>query len=97
MRIDDYDFDMTAEAVYNMNPSARERYDSWEDLREFMVSMAYSYCHAQGSNSFSTSGFNLTAYDDNSGERVVRASVSSYVALEYYKRVKRLKELLRVL
>jgi hypothetical protein len=91
MRIDDTDFDYTAKAVYLMNVSVRESYDSWEDLRSFMVSMAYTYCHK--SNSFSTSGFCLTAYDDQSGERVVRASVMSYLAFQYAERTQRIKEL----
>jgi hypothetical protein len=56
-----------------------------------MISMAYTYCHE--TNSFGTGGFNLTAYNGPDGERVVRASVSSFVALEYTKRVKRVIEL----
>jgi hypothetical protein len=95
MRIDDTDFDYTAKAVYLMNVSVRESYDNWEDLRSFMVSMAYTYCHK--SNSFSTSGFCLTAYDDTSGERVVRASVMSYVAFHYAERTQQIKELARIL
>jgi hypothetical protein len=92
MRIDDYDFENTARAVYVMNECIAKSgtFDSWEDLRDFMISMAYTYCYK--SNSFSTSGFCLTAYD-NSGERVVRASVSSFVAKRYVERVTRAKEL----
>ena len=96
MNIDEHDFEYTAKAVYLMNVSVRESYDSWEDLRSFMVSMAYTYCHE--SNSFSTSGFNLTAYASPDGkERVVRASVSGYVAYQYAERAQRIKELARVL
>jgi hypothetical protein len=96
MRIDEHDFEYTAKAVYIMNVSVRESYDSWEDLREFMISMAYAYCHK--SNSFSTSGFNLTAYASPDGkERVVRASVMGYVACQYAERTQRIKELARVL
>lgn len=95
MRIDEHDFEYTAKAVYIMNVSVRESYDSWEDLREFMINMAYTYCHK--SNSFSTSGFCLTAYDDTSGERVVRASVMGYVAFQYAERTQRIKELARIL
>ena len=95
MKIDEYDFDRTAQAVFIMNPSAPQNYDTWEDLRSFMVSMAYTYCHE--TNSFGTSGFNLTAYNGPDGERVVRASVSSYVALEYVNRVKRVVELAKLL
>lgn len=89
MKIDEYDFERTAQAVFVMNDSARDQYDSWEDLQSFMISMAYTYCHK--SHSFSTSGFNLTAYDAPDGERVVRASVSSYVALQYVKRMQELE------
>jgi len=90
MKIDDYDFERTAQAVFVMNPSAPQNYDTWEDLKSFMVSMAYAYCHE--SHSFGTSGFNLTAYNGPDGERVVRASVSSYVALEYVKSVLKLQD-----
>jgi len=80
MRIDDFDFDHTAKAVYAMNPTSRTMYSSWVELREFMVSIAYRY--AFESNSFSTGGFVLTAYDSH-GERVVRASVSGWLATKY--------------
>jgi len=83
MKIDEYDFERTAQAVFVMNDSACDQYDSWEDLQSFMISMAYTYCHE--TNSFGTGGFNLTAYNGPDGERVVRASVSSYVALQYVK------------
>lgn len=95
MKIDEYDFERTAQAVYVMNDSIRDQYDSWEDLQSFMIGMAYTYCHK--TNSFGTSGFNLTAYNGPDGERVVRASVSSFVALEYTKRVKRIVELAKQL
>jgi hypothetical protein len=89
MKIDEYDFERTAQAVYIMNDSARDQYDSWEDLQSFMINMAYTYCHE--SNSFSTGGFNLTAYNSPDGERVVRAGVSSYVALQYVKRMEKME------
>lgn len=96
MRIDDYDFDQTAQAVFVMNPSAHQNYDTWEDLKSFMVSMAYTHGHA--TTSFSTSGFQLTFFNSSDGEDIcVRASVSSYVALEYTKRVKRIVELTKQL
>jgi hypothetical protein len=96
MKIDDYDFDQTAQAVFIMNPSAPENYDTWEDLKSFMVSMAMTYGHE--TNSFSTSGFQLTFFNSSDGEDIcVRASVSSYVALEYTKRVKRIVELAKQL
>ena len=87
MNIDDYDFDMTAQAVFAMNPSAPQNYDTWEDLKSFMVSMAYTY--GRQTNSFSTSGFQLTFFPSSNGEDIsCRSSVSSYVALEYTKQVK---------
>jgi hypothetical protein len=85
MNIDKYDFENTAKAVYVMNPYANEAYPTWEDLREFMISMAYTYMHKI--NSFSTSGFNLTAFDGSDGERVVRASVSASVAKTYIEKM----------
>ena len=94
MNINDSEFEDTAKAVYIMNDSARERYESWEDLREFMIDMAYTYCHE--SNSFSTSGFCLTAYDSPDKERIVLASVSAYVACQFAERAYR-QELARVL
>ena len=95
MRTDDYDFEATAKAVFEMNDSCKIRYDSWEDLQSFMISMAYTHMHK--SNSFSTGGFCLTAYDDHEGERAVRASVSSYVANQYIAKIHRIKELIKVL
>ena len=46
MRIDDYDFEKTAKTVFAMNPSLRESHmnlQTWEDVREFMTNMAYTY------------------------------------------------------
>lgn len=91
MRIDDYDFDNTAKAVFVMNESAPTHYDTWEDLKSFMVSMSYTYMGKNANASFSTGGFCLTAYDYN-GERVVRASVSSFVANRYIDRVMKVKQ-----
>jgi len=81
MKLDEYDFDKTARAVYIMNESAPTLFGSEQELKDFMVSMAYAYSHSN--NSFSTGGFVLTAYDGIDGERCVRASVSSYVANLY--------------
>ena len=100
MNIDYVEFEYTAKAVFIMNPSSKERYDSWEELREFMIDMAYAYCHE--SNSFSTGGFCLTAYNSLDGkERYVRASVMAYVACNYAEKTqqatKRIKELAGIL
>ena len=91
MKLDDYDFDMTAKAVFAMNPSASQNYDTWEDLKSFMVSMAYTY--GRQTNSFSTSGFQLTFFNSSDGEDICcRSSVSSFLALEYVKRMTLVKE-----
>jgi hypothetical protein len=96
MKIDDYDFDQTAQAVFIMNPSAKERYETWQDLKSFMVSMAYTYGHKI--NSFSTGGFQLTFFPSSEeGEIAVRASVSSYTAFQYVNRVKHIVELAKQL
>lgn len=89
MKIDDYDFDKTAQAVFIMNPSTRDRYDTWEDLKSFMVSMAWTYGHK--TTSFSTGGFQLTFFNGFDGEINCRASVSAFVALEYAKRMEQLE------
>ena len=81
MILNDLSFEQTARAVYIMNPSAQERFDSWEELESFMRSMAYQYCG--NSNSFGTSGFQLTAFTCSDGERCVFASVQAYTALKY--------------
>jgi hypothetical protein len=81
MYIDEYDFVNTAKAVFVMNDSAKERYESWEDLRSFMIDMAYAY--GGSNNSFSTGGFQLTFFNTPDGEVNCRASVSAYTALKY--------------
>ena len=84
MKINEYDFENTARAVFIMNKSAGWRYATWEDLREFMIEMANAYLVS--SDSFSTGGFYLTAYDINWGgehTRHCRASVCGFLALRY--------------
>ena len=85
MKIDDYDFDNTAKVVFVMNEYVSENYNTWQDFREFMVSMAYNYMDKNTCTS--TAGFQLTAYDGPEGERTVRASVSSYVAKRYLEKI----------
>jgi len=65
MKIDVFDFENTARAVYIMNTSIREQYDSWEDLKSFMVMMACQYGYK--TNSFSTGGFQLTFFKGYDG------------------------------
>jgi hypothetical protein len=81
MKLDEHSFEQTARAVYLMNPYAREKYDNWLELEEFMRWMAYQYSHE--SNSFGTGGFQLTAFNQQDGERCVHASVQAYTALKY--------------
>ena len=83
MRIDEYDFEKTAKAIQIMNPYWGDT--TWQDIRSQMIDMAYMYMHE--SNSFSTGGFCLTAYNAPGGERVVRASVNAYVAYSYVERI----------
>lgn len=86
LKIDEYSFDLTSVAVYNMNPSARERYTSPGDLRDFMVSMAYHYQH--DTTSFSTSGFQLTFYEGAAYPHTgCIASVSASLADSYMREV----------
>jgi hypothetical protein len=81
MKLDEHSFEQTARAVYLMNPFAREKYDNWLELEEFMRWMAYKY--SEDSNSFGTGGFQLTAFDQRDGERCVHASVQAYTALKF--------------
>jgi uncharacterized phage infection (PIP) family protein YhgE len=95
MVVNEYDFEKTARAVYMMNDSSRQLYDGWEELKDFMVSMAYAY--GKESNYFSTGGFVLTYYTGAGGERNVTASVSSYLANQYVELVTELVKELRQL
>lgn len=88
MVIDDREFDMTAKAVWIMNDSIRDRYDTWEDLRSFMIGMAYSYGNT--TTSFSTGGFQLTFFKGFDGETNVRSSVSSYTAIKYLEQLNKI-------
>ena len=81
MKIDDAELEYTARAVFIMNESARELYDTWEELSSFIVSMAYRY--KDTNTSFSTGGFQLTFFTGHDGEIICRPSVTSYVANRY--------------
>lgn len=84
IRHDDYAFENTARAVYIMNDSARERYDSWEELQEFMYDMANSYGYTSNTTSLSTGGFQLTfTRSEDNIDVYITASVSAFVALHY--------------
>lgn len=78
----EYDFDNTARAVYVMNQSAQERYDNWDELREFMLTMANQYADNDGCTSFATGGFHL-AFSRGDGKVHVTPSVQSFTALRY--------------
>jgi len=94
MVINEYDFEKTARAVYMMNDSSRQRYDDWEELYQFMLSMAYTQHDA---TYFSTGGFVLTFFPGSDGERHVTASVSPYLANQYVELVTHLVKELRQL
>ena len=86
LRIDEYSFDLTAKAVYNINPSARQHYDNPDDLRDFMVSMAYRYQH--DTTSMSTHGFQLSFYKTADGMATgCVASVSASLVDTYLREV----------
>jgi hypothetical protein len=88
MRFDDYAFEQCAQVVYIMNDSAREQYDSWEDLKSFMESMAYTYVGKH--THFATGGFVLT-FSRSSVDKddwFVTASVQPYTALRYIRELR---------
>lgn len=96
MRFDDYAFEQCARVVFHMNDSARECYDSWEELKSFMESMAYQYGGNGGCTHFATGGFVLS-FSRSSVDKddwFVTASVQPYTAIKYIERVsKRLDSL----
>jgi len=83
IKIDNYDFERTAKAVYAMNPCMHDMFDDWQGLRSWMESLAYKM---EDTISLSTGGFQLTAFPTTEG-RMVRASVSAYTALRYVESV----------
>ncbi|CAB4162593.1 hypothetical protein UFOVP787_67 [uncultured Caudovirales phage] len=84
MVLDDRTFEQTAEAVHILNPYINGKYPTVTDLLTYMKSCAQLYMY--DSTSFSTAGFDLTAFISSDKEnRVVRASVSAYTALSYLK------------
>lgn len=86
LMIDERSFDLTSVAVFNMNKSARERYETPADLRDFMVSMAYHYQYE--TTSMGTSGFQLTFYKCSGSDHTgCIASVSAFLADGYMREV----------
>ena len=92
IKLDQYDFENTAKAVYAMNPSVRELYDSWEDFLSYMEYMAYGM--SADVTSMSTAGFQLTAFPLGDG-RMVRASVSAYTAIKYVESMQKISDTLK--
>lgn len=89
LRLDDYSFEQCARVVYHMNESSQEHYDSWEELRDFMLLMARQYADNEGCTHFSTGGFNLTfcRNKEDATEVYVTATVQPYTALRYMEAV----------
>lgn len=85
MRLDSHSFELTAQAVWLLNDSIKSRFNSSDDLLSYMESMAWSYMNT--SASFSTAGFELTAFESSvNGERVVRASVCAFTVMHHHGR-----------
>lgn len=85
IHIDERSFQQTAEAVWMINPSARDRFADAEDLRCYMQGFAYQYGNDEETHSFGTGGFQLTFYNGADGERGVNATVTAYTVLSYLK------------
>lgn len=81
MRFDEYGLQKTAEAVFAMNPTVRECYDTPESFKSFMVSMAYQYLAK--STFCGTYGFYLSSYKLDDGNIEVRATVSPSLVTDY--------------
>ena len=92
IKLDQYDFENTAKAVYVMNPLMHERYDSWEAFKSYMEYMAYGM--SADVTSMSTAGFQLTAFPITDG-RMVRASVSAYTAIKYVESMQGISDTLK--
>jgi hypothetical protein len=94
IKLDTSTFESTAKVLFEINDSVKEKYLDWQGLMGFMEHMAWTYNIRGGSGFFSTSGFCLTAFDTDVGERHVVATVMTYTASEYVKTVDdRIKEL----
>ncbi|MEY4333020.1 MAG: hypothetical protein RLZZ196_1758 [Bacteroidota bacterium] len=90
--LDERDFELTAKAVFMMNPSVRSHYNYWEDLLEFMKDMASHYLTNKDCLSFSTYGFNLNGYFRKDGTKVIRAAVAGHMAHNYLLRTNVISE-----
>ena len=90
LTFDEYDLEKTAEVLLKINKSVEENGYDKESLIGFMRSMAYQYL--EKSNNMSTFGFMLSAYDTISGNRVVRASITSSMVDIYLQEVEKKKK-----
>jgi hypothetical protein len=79
IKLDTYDFENTAKAVYAMNPTVRELYDDWKEFQYWIETMAYNM---HETTSWSSAGVQLTAFPITDG-LMVRASVSAYTAMKH--------------
>ena len=86
LRIDNYSFTKTAEVVYAINPSVRERFTVPYDLLRFMIDMAYQYQYE--TTSMGTYGFELTFFPSSDGQaKVCKAAVSPSLVHGYLREV----------
>jgi len=86
LRIDNYSFTKTAEVVYAINPSVREKFDVPYDLLRFMIDLAYQYQYE--TTSMGTYGFELTFFPSSDGQaKVCKASVSPSLVHGYIREV----------
>lgn len=75
LRIDTYSFEKTAEVVFNINPSVRDKFVAPHSLLRFMEQLAHEYQYE--TTSMGTYGFELTFFPSSDGQaKVCKASVS---------------------
>lgn len=86
IRIDEYSFDKTAEAVLLLNPAAAEEFKTVGNLKFFMVTNTYIYM-TKG-QFFGTYGFYLTAFNASNGDTEVKATVSPSLVMDYFTKEK---------
>lgn len=88
IRFDDYAFENAAKAIYIMNESARDQYNSWKELHEFMTSIANIHAFRKDTTCFSTGGFVLTFVRSSDMSDIwITASVQSYMVARYAEKV----------
>lgn len=86
LRIDNYSFEKTAEVVFNINSSVKDKFTVPYDLLRFMIDLAYQYQHE--TTSMGTYGFELTFFPSSDGQaKVCKASVSPSLVHGYLREV----------